>query len=263
MKLNRILSALLLTLLCLPAMAQEQISRKLTTAMSSATVQPKIEMNHEKGFEGMILFDCHRDASADGVMQGMGEKLFYSFHKTVCFGSLPGAYYHINVEEHLITEGVSIEEDKFRACEHKYCDMKPLGCQVLDKVYEQQLRGQDPEADEALAKYYIRTDDQKEICGHNCVRYEMPEQKFSFWVAEDMRLNTWFAPFWGINHAVLEFDLSYPTHKGEMATLHMMAVKVVEGEVKEGVEDFRARSEMIPYAEYQDALREFGTRLLK
>lgn len=78
------------------------------------------------------------------------------------------------------------------------------------------------------------------IAGHKCVLYLCEMLESELWVAEDMTLPFDCAPFWGLNHPVLEFGFSYMIQGTAEGQVRLSAIKVQEDETnRKVVDDFK------------------------
>lgn len=173
-----------------------------------------------------------------------GEEFLYSMGKGMCVGMVPGMFYEFYQEQLQARQGVRIDEPIYRTTNYKVDKAKPFDGKTMERIAELQKAGADEKAWQMLSQYYRRTEDTKEICGMKAVRYEMTFAKGELWVAEDVRLDTWFAPFWGINHLVLEFDVPFTTEECDGAKVHLTATKVLPDETILTAEKFQ-EAEMI------------------
>ena len=269
MKLKNIVALMLLAALTLPAMAQKKEGKQ-----ESPKTQPKEKAVTPDHFEGTICFELSMQApvvapkSKSGavdlkampaaVAPAMGKEKVqghYSLKGPNCTGLLGDLYYVLWLKEDRAVEGLAPEPGHYRAWNHKFCQMKPMGCEVLNKVKELQKQGQHEAAAKMLEPYYIRTTEKKEVCGIEVTRYNCANGKASFWVAEGITIDSWFAPFWGINHPVLEFDLPIAVEGCEDVLIHWQAVKMIKGEYKDMADELKGLSEEMSEEEYRDNLR--------
>lgn len=155
--------------------------------------------------------------------------LAYGLKGKTCFALLPGFFYSYDAASRLITFGVATDEPRFAKMDFPLEECKGADPVVLHEIASLQEKGNDEEANQLLATLYRRTDDTKEILGITVVRYEMLQQNGNLWVAEDYRLRTWFAPFWGLDRLVLEYEAVVALPAGDEVSLHLVAEKIDGG----------------------------------
>lgn len=82
-----------------------------------------------------------------------------------------------------------------------------------------------------------RTGEKKEIAGEKAIRYicTVPHMEGEVWLAESLLLNYDAVPFYGINHPILECDLSLIVEGEPILKLHLVARNIIKDRVDEKV----------------------------
>jgi len=154
---------------------------------------------------------------------------YYVLAKQKCYAFLNDLLFLADMNNGTILTGVKTEGEQYAAYEQRFCDLEVFPCEWMNKMATIFKSGEYEIANQNLEQFYDRTNEQKTILGFKVVRYDCKFAKASLWVAEGYDLQTWFAPFWGISHPVLEFDLVLDCEECRDRSIHFQAVKVDEG----------------------------------
>lgn len=239
--------------MAVPMMAQKKLQQ-------SATVAPKnvedawqdAPVTPGKVFNGTIYFrlmgtDAPREdgqkatevatsqislkpqSAAVKKTQDVVSDYYYCFVKQNSYGVFPPLLYCTDMNKRTFLTGLNLGAGRNVANERGFCDLKDFTCKWMAEMSDILQHGKFDGVNEKLSQFYVRTNERKIILGYDVVRYDCKFAKASLWVAEDYDIQSWFAPFWGICHPVLEFDLVPDCEDCANHTMHFVAVKVVEG----------------------------------
>lgn len=285
-----VLSTLLLLALAMvatPTMAQQGKSRtqaKPTVAKGNKTPANKGDKSTDKVFHGTIYYTIAEEHSPKAApqndvnpaqqksevavsalpeyyaeMEKKGDefRFHYTFFDTICYAQMCGIRYSFSPEKNMEVLCGMRPEEPYRGAERKLCAFKGVNCALFNKVWDLQVAGDDKGSNAILDKYYTRTNETKVIAGHKAIRYDLAGNfgKGSIWVAEDMNLDTWFAPFWGIKHPVLEFNFGYHVEGVEDILIHVTADEIVDKTDIQLVKEIGG-VEIIDIEEVQNMVRE-------
>lgn len=192
----------------------------------------------------------------------------YYFENGACYFDMMGLYGEYQSQSHRYTLGFTNPDQQYVKHSTYLKDDLAALWSALQAAQEAQSKYQFEKANKLLEKYYTRTSDQVTLAGYTAVRYEvrLPNYQGDIWVAEELYLSTWMAPFWGMVHPVLEFDFSFPVDGYREKTFRMVADAVKEDVMKEQIYYISKPyldCPSVPYNEFEDFLRVFLMEKIK
>lgn len=131
-------------------------------------------------------------------------------------------------EKMFYQQGVTIPDGQIFYCDGHLCENIREYCESLEHIKEAQRNDDLDEANRLLSDIYKRTDQTKQLAGQRVVLYDvnLPEVHGAIWVAEELWIEHWQAPFWGLQHPVLEFDLTYSDNAVKGRRIHLVAERI-------------------------------------
>ncbi len=192
----------------------------------------------------------------------------YYFTKDACYFNMMGLYGEYLSNDHKYIMGFTNPDNQYVKNLNYVSVLMADFWSTMKSVQEAQSKNEFDKADKLLEKFYVRTSDEVTLAGYKAVRYEvrLPQYHGDIWVAEELWLSTWMAPFWGMVHPVLEFDFSFPVKGFQEKKFRMVADAVKEEYTEEEIHYIGKQYTdclEVPTEEFEDFLRIYLNENLK
>lgn len=251
------------------AVAQKSVPK---SPFGPTTTVPNVVSTAEvdKPFQGTIYYRAAKptESREKGVASSHASvdepKSYVAFVKESAYSDIMGMFSCVDMKKGIVTVAARhTEGEPLRGSFFKLGEFPGVDIETFDKIARLQEKGSYKEAEAMLDKYYTRTKDTKKIAGQLATRYTCAFLGGDIWVAEEINLNAWCAPFWGLLHPVLEFNFTYMFDDVKAKPVRMTAFEVEKDEVRDHLVKEADNFDRVSPDETKDMLRKVSEHYSK